>query len=74
MELDLQARYVGALPLPAVPSYTAVDLRWGWRVRPDLELSLIARNIAHPRHPEWGAAAHRAEIERSLLLRAVWRP
>lgn len=74
MELDLQLRHVGALPSPSVPSYTAVDLRWGWRVRPDLELSLAVRNLNDPRHPEWGAAGNRAEIPRSVQFRAVWRP
>lgn len=73
MELDLQARYVGALPSPPVPAYTAIDLRWGWRVRPDLELSLAVRNLNDPWHVEWGAPGSRAEIPRSLLLRAVWR-
>lgn len=73
MELDLRARYMGALPSPAVPSYTAVDVRWGWRVRPDLELSLAIRNLTDRRHPEWGNPANRAEIERSVLLKAIWR-
>jgi len=73
MELDLQVRHVGALPAPAVPSYTAVDLRWAWRVRPDLELSLAGRNLTDPMHPEWGPANNRAEIPRSFLLKAIWR-
>jgi iron complex outermembrane receptor protein len=73
MELDLQARYVGALPAPAVPAYTAVDLRWAWRLRPDLELSLAVRNLTDPRHPEWEAIGPRAEIPRTFVLKAVWR-
>ncbi|RYY59845.1 MAG: TonB-dependent receptor, partial [Comamonadaceae bacterium] len=73
MDLDLAVRYVGAMPAPQVPAYTAVDVRWGWRVRPDLELSLTIRNLNDPQHPEWGAAASRAEIPRSLVARAVWR-
>lgn len=73
MELDLHVRRVGALPLPAVPSYTAVDLRWGWRLRPDLELSLAVRNLTDSNHTEWGTAAGRAEIPRSFLVKAVWR-
>ncbi|MCG2594493.1 TonB-dependent receptor [Ramlibacter sp. XY19] len=73
MELDLQLRHVGALPDPLVPAYTALDLRWAWRVRPDLELSLAGRNLTDPRHPEWGAAGNRAEIPRSFVLKAVWR-
>ncbi|HSV46078.1 MAG TPA: TonB-dependent receptor [Ramlibacter sp.] len=73
MEFDLQLRRVGALPNPAVPAYAALDARWGWRVRPDLELSVAARNLGDRRHPEWGAAATRAELARSLLLKAEWR-
>jgi iron complex outermembrane receptor protein len=73
MELDLQVRHVGALPDPLVPAYTALDVRWAWRVRPGLELSLSGRNMADPWHPEWGAAGTRAEIPRSVVLKAVWR-
>ena len=73
MEVDLDVRYVGGLPSPAVPSYTAVDLRWGWRVRPELELSLAVRNLTDPRHPEFGPAATRAEIPRTVMVKAVWR-
>ena len=73
VELDVQVRRVGALPNPLVPAYTALDVRLGWRVRPDLELSITGRNLGDPRHPEWGTPANRAEIERNLLFKAVWR-
>ena len=73
MELDVNLRRVGSLPQPAVPSYTAVDLRWGWHVRPDLELSLAVRNLNDPRHPEWGTPGARAEQQRAWLLQATWR-
>ena len=49
-----------ALPAPAVPSYTALDLRLGWHVQRDLELSLTLRNLGDRRHAEWGAAPGRA--------------
>ena len=32
-EFDVTLRHVGALPRPSVPAYTAVDARWGWRIR-----------------------------------------
>ncbi len=73
MELDLQARHIGALPNPAVPSYNALDVRLGWRVRPDLELSVTARNLGDPGHPEWGNPASRVEFGRSVFVKAVWR-
>jgi iron complex outermembrane receptor protein len=72
MELDLQARHVGTLPNPVVPSYTAIDGRWGWHVRPDLELALTMRNLGG-RHVEWGVPANRVEFGRSVLLSATWR-
>jgi iron complex outermembrane receptor protein len=71
-EFDVALRHVGALPKPAVPAYTAVDVRYGWRIRPGLDLSLIAQNLFDPRHAEWGAAATRSEYERALAVRLVW--
>lgn len=65
-EFDLMLRRVGALPSPAVPAYTAVDLRLGWRPDPRWELSLAARNLFDPGHPEFGGAATRGEIARSV--------
>ncbi len=73
MELDVQARRVGALPDPAVPAYTAVDVRLGWRLRPDLNLSLTVRNLGDPNHPEFGARPTRAQFERSAFAALVWR-
>ncbi|MES2786228.1 MAG: TonB-dependent receptor [Pseudomonadota bacterium] len=72
-EIDVQARHIGRLPNPVVPSYTAVDLRWGWHVKPGVQLSLAVRNLGQARHVEWGPSVSRAEIERSVLLKATWR-
>jgi iron complex outermembrane receptor protein len=71
-EFDITLRHVGALPKPAVPAYTAVDARYGWRIRPGLELSLIGQNLFDPRHAEFGAAPQRSEYERALAVRVVW--
>jgi iron complex outermembrane receptor protein len=71
-ELDAIVRHVGALERPAVPAYTAVDLRYGWRIRHGLELSLVGRNLFDPRHAEFGSAPNRSEYERALLVRLVW--
>jgi iron complex outermembrane receptor protein len=73
LELDIAVRRVGALPAPAVPAYTAIDARLGWHVRPGVELSFTGRNLGDARHPEWGPAANRAEIERSWFVNVVWR-
>ncbi len=72
--LDVFVRRVGALPRPAVPAYTAVDLRLGWRVTPRLELSATVQNLFDPGHPEWGAAADRVEFGRIVFFQLSWRP
>lgn len=72
-EFDVMVRHVGALPNPAVPSYTAVDARLGWKLRHDLDISLTAQNLFDPRHPEWGVAAVRPEFERGVFLKLLWR-
>lgn len=68
-ELDLLVRRIGALPDPALEAYTAVDLRWGWRAGPRLDVDLIGRNLFDPAHPEFGSVAGRAELPRELQLR-----
>jgi iron complex outermembrane receptor protein len=73
-EFDVMARYVGALPNPQVPAYTALDARLGWRATKALELSLVLQNLFDPGHPEWGAASNRVEFRRGVFLNALWRP
>src|SRR3569832_175154 len=73
-EFDLIARYVGELPNPAVPAYTAVDARFGWRILMELELSLELQNLFDPVHPEWNTAANNpVEFERAVFLELIWR-
>lgn len=73
-ELDLSARYVGALPNPVVPSYTTVDVRLGWHVSRELELSLLLQDLFDTSHAEWGSAATRMELRRAAFLKLLWRP
>jgi iron complex outermembrane receptor protein len=68
-ELDLMLRHYASLPAPSVPAYTALDARLAWRAAPNTELSLLVQNLTDRRHPEWGAVATRAEMERAVLLR-----
>lgn len=72
-EFDVMVRRVGALPLPAVPAYTAVDARFGWRASRDFELSLTLQNLLDRRHAEFGAAPARVEFQRSVFLKLLWR-
>lgn len=71
-EFDVMVRYVGPLPSPSVPGYTALDARYAWQFERGLELALIAQNLFDRSHPEFGAAATRSEIERGVFLKLRW--
>ncbi|MES2103594.1 MAG: TonB-dependent receptor [Pseudomonadota bacterium] len=71
-EIDLTLRHVGALPTPPVAAYTSLDLRYGWKIRPNWELSVIGQNLLHASHAEWGNLLTRSELERSLMVRTLW--
>jgi iron complex outermembrane receptor protein len=71
LELDVQARHVGALPSPTVPAYTVADARLGWQFSPAVELSLLAHNLTNRRHVEFNAPANASLFGRRLFLRVV---
>jgi len=52
VELDAWLRSVGAIDTAPVPGYTEMNLRVGWRLRENLELSLNGVNLLNPRHLE----------------------
>jgi len=72
-QFDIIVRGVGALPSPAVPAYTAVDARLGWRPSREMEFSLTLQNLFDRAHPEFGAAPGRSEYERGVFLKLLWR-
>ncbi|MDB5772767.1 MAG: TonB-dependent receptor [Burkholderia sp.] len=72
-ELDLTVRRVGSLRRPLVPAYTAMDVRFGWKLRQNLEFSVVGQNLLDPSHPELGGAPARSEFERSVFLKLLWR-
>jgi iron complex outermembrane recepter protein len=73
IQLDLQLRQVDALPNPQVPAYTELDIRVAWLVGDGLELAVAGRNLLHERHPEYGEAATRSELERSVYGQVRWQ-
>lgn len=72
MSLDMTVHHVGELPKPVVSAYTTLDLRFGWKVRPDLELSVVGQNLFNSTHVEFGADATGIPFDRSLFFKAVW--
>jgi iron complex outermembrane receptor protein len=71
-ELELAVRRAGATARPAVPAYTAVDLRFGWRFAPGMELSVVGANL-NGSHGEYGVEGFRTEVGRSVGVKLVWQ-
>ena len=71
-ELDIGVRRVGALPNPSVPAYTAVDVRFAWRLLRELELALVGQNLFASSHAEFGDAATRSEMARGAYAKLRW--
>jgi iron complex outermembrane receptor protein len=73
-EFDVRVRHVSELPGgPRVPAYTALDLRLGWKVRPDLELSVTGQNLFGSGHAEFTDPVTRTEFQRSVFIKALGR-
>lgn len=70
--LDATVRYMGKLRNPDVPAYTALDLRYGWKIDKNLELSIVGQNLFDPKHPEFSSAANRPEYDRGLFAKVQW--
>jgi len=62
LECDLWIRYVDELPDLDVDAYTTFDVRLGWRISDNLELSVVGRNLAEQWHYEF----RYYEVERSV--------
>jgi iron complex outermembrane receptor protein len=71
-ELELAVRRNGALGLPYVPAWWAVDARFGWRCAPGMELSVIGTNL-NGGHAEYGVASVRSEVPRTVGVKLTWQ-
>jgi iron complex outermembrane receptor protein len=72
-QFDVTLRYVGALAQPAVPSYTALDLRLGWQPRPNIDLSIAGQNLLGGGHGEFTDIATRTDIKRAVFVKLDYR-
>jgi iron complex outermembrane recepter protein len=72
LSIDATLRYVGALPDPALRSYYEADLRVGWQVSRDWDLSVSGLNLIHKEHLEF-APPNGEYITRSVLAESRWK-
>jgi iron complex outermembrane recepter protein len=75
LEFDIAARHVGQLPNPAVPAYTAVDMRVGWHINRSTDLSLSGQDLFDPRHIEFtgNLISSASVVQRGVFLKMQWR-
>ena len=71
-QLDLTGRYIDSLQNPHVPGYVSFDVRLAWWWKNNLEISIVGQNLWDNQHPEFGAAATRQEIPRSVFGKVAW--
>lgn len=70
-EFDVVVRRVSERSHPTVPAYSAVDLRYGWRPRRGIELSVTGQNLFGEGHGEFGDVSTRTEIGRGVFIHFV---
>jgi len=82
LDLDLWLRYVDdvkavnitALSRTEIESYLTLDARLAWRVRRNIELSLVGQNLLDAKHPEYVHEFYAipTQIERSMYGKITW--
>jgi iron complex outermembrane recepter protein len=75
LTFDWMLRYVDALPALQINSYFALDLRVGWKPRPDLEVAVVAQNLLNARHAEFiptFIGTQRTEVPASAYVQLTW--
>jgi iron complex outermembrane receptor protein len=74
VDVDARLRSVGRLPNPAVPPYSEMTFRVGWRMTPHVEVAFEGEDLLHDRHGEFNPVARGLEqFERSLRAVLVTR-
>jgi iron complex outermembrane receptor protein len=74
IECDLWYRYVSEVS-DSVDGYNAVDVRLGWKLAPNLELSVVGQNLLENHHAEMVPEALHTiatEVQRGVYGKIVW--
>lgn len=78
IEFDAWWRYVDRIVVDRreVPAYTSLDLRLGWHVNKDLELSVSGQNLLDNQRPEFSDQLYipvASQIQRGYFARFSWQ-
>ena len=73
LQFDLLYRFISALPGEGVAAYSTGDARLAWRVRPQVEVSLVGQNLLQRSHVEAaGDPATLVGIIRGGYVKLTW--
>jgi iron complex outermembrane recepter protein len=72
LSFDATLRYSAELPEPALDSYYELNASLGWRIGPDVDITVSGFNLLDSRHLEYPSPSGQY-IRRSVLAQARWR-
>jgi iron complex outermembrane recepter protein len=79
-ELDTSFRWIDTVhnnnggTAGTVPAYAEMDVRLGWHVTKNLEISIVGQNLLHDQHPEAGFPnSSQEQIVRSIFGKIAWK-
>jgi iron complex outermembrane recepter protein len=72
--LDLDYRYISALPGQMVAAYSTAGANFGWRFAEHFRLSVVGQNLLQPHHAEFnGEPGPIVQIKRSAYGQITWQ-
>lgn len=74
-DFDQSLYFVSGLPSQAVPAYTRVDLRFGWRPTERIELSIVGQNLLSAKHEEFQRSTRDIPVldTRKAYVKFTWK-
>ncbi|RMD84521.1 MAG: TonB-dependent receptor [Candidatus Dadabacteria bacterium] len=75
-EFDSMLRFVDVIPAFNIDPYFELDLRLGWKVNDNFELSLVGQNLLHSSHEEYIATfvnLEQTKVQRGGYIKATWK-
>ncbi len=73
---DTTFRYVGGIAYHNIPGYYTADIRIGWELAKNAELSFVGQNLFDPQHPEYEPgffATKPTEIQRGFYIQLDYK-
>lgn len=76
VDLDGMLRFVDSIPQYDIDPFIELDMRFGWRILPNLEISVLGQNLLNNQHEEYTSNFIRftpAQIQRSVFGKITWQ-